>query len=134
MSRRRPLAVGTLLSLLAFGCGPAPVRGVEPGGDGDADFDPDQIPEVSDEVCGDGVDNDLDGRAEEDCPCAPMTDMACFMGPARSRGVGACLDGTMTCRGDESTEWGSYGECVGSVGPVEEAISEAVTPPMRPRL
>lgn len=122
MSRRRPLALCTLLSLLGTaGCGPAPVRGVGVDGDADADVDPgDGLPDVSEERCGDGVDNDLDGRAEEDCPCAPMTDTACFMGPASARGVGACLDGTMTCRGDESTEWGSYGECVGSVGPSPE--------------
>ncbi|MBI2895609.1 MAG: hypothetical protein HYY06_18780 [Deltaproteobacteria bacterium] len=88
-------------------------------GAGDPGDLPDE-PAWSDEVCGDGNDNDQDGRAEEDCPCTPQQSLGCYLGPQGTRGVGACVEGTQVCRGDEATEFGSFGECVGAVGPSPE--------------
>ena len=48
------------------------------------------------------------------CPCSPAGATArCWTGPATSRGVGACRDGTTTCtaRGEFST----WGPCLGEV-------------------
>ena len=46
----------------------------------------------SPEFCGDGVDNDCDGAAEEMCLCVPGTSRLCA-----GSSVGACSPGTQTC-------------------------------------
>ena len=74
----RSLSVWTLFGLLlALGaCAPANRRtggteDIPPDDQGeDDDGDGTREPVWNDEVCGDGNDNDQDGHAEEDCPCA----------------------------------------------------------------
>ncbi len=62
------------------------------------------------EECGDGVDNDCDGERDEGCgDCTPGETKRC------GRDVGTCRQGTRTCRAE-----GTWGPCVGSVGPEEE--------------
>jgi hypothetical protein len=92
---------------------------VEPEGtDGDADGDGDVTDdggppprECVDERCGDGLDNDCDGIADEDCFCVPGEVGSCFTGDPRRRGIGICRDGTMVCEG--TGEFGLWGPCEG---------------------
>ncbi len=71
------------------------------------------------ETCGNGLDDDCNGKVDDGCPCQPGRVGPCFRGPPSARGVGLCADGTMTCFG--SGEFGSWGECTGDVVPVAEA-------------
>jgi len=68
------------------------------------------------DVCGDGVDSDCDGTADDGCVCAPGAAAACYDGPAGTVGVGVCAAGTMTCNADGS----AYGPCQGAVTPTTE--------------
>ncbi|MEZ4401632.1 MAG: MopE-related protein [Kofleriaceae bacterium] len=67
------------------------------------------------EVCGNGVDDNCDGRVDEDCLCTPGAVQACFNGPPGRRHVGACVDGQQTCTG--SGEFAVWGPCVGGIAP-----------------
>ena len=62
------------------------------------------------EVCGDNLDNDCDGSADEDCECDP--DDLAICGTTED---GVCQQGLQTCEGD-----GTWGDCVGNVEPIEE--------------
>lgn len=67
-----------------------------------------EIKSAAKEICGDGLDNDCDGKVDEsDAGCV------CTNGKTQKCGtdVGACVAGTQTC---SSNKWGS---CVGEVGP-----------------
>jgi hypothetical protein len=57
----------------------------------------------------DTLDNDCDGRTDEDCACGDGEQQACGLN------VGACRPGTQTC------ENGVWGECRGATGPAEES-------------
>jgi hypothetical protein len=73
-----------------------------------------------DEVCGNGIDDDCDGSADEGCACTVGTDTSCYETPTGeplggSAGVGRCRAGTATCT---MTAGGSgLGPCVGAIGP-----------------
>ncbi len=77
-------------------------------------------PGPSDGVCGNGLDDNGDGRIDEGCPCYPGERQPCFDGPPSSRNLGACTDGWMQCQGDVGT-WG--GVCLGAVLPSEEVCN-----------
>ncbi len=70
------------------------------------------------EICGNGLDDNCDGRIDEGCPCTPGAVQPCFQGPPGKRNIGGCTDGTQTCIG--SAEFGSWDVCVGSIGPSPE--------------
>ncbi|MCD6590609.1 MAG: hypothetical protein J7K72_01410 [Candidatus Aenigmarchaeota archaeon] len=63
----------------------------------------------SEEICGDGIDNDCDGAIDESCECD-------VVGKTKECGtdVGECKKGVQTCTDD------GWGPCVGSVGPQPE--------------
>lgn len=118
-------------ALVLAGCLPLlwaclqPVRQPPAGGGGPTpadDDDPGKFdrPEASDEVCGDGLDNDRNGEAEEGCPCSPGDVIDCYLGTEETRLVGICDSGTQECTGDPATEFGSWGPCTGSVLPEVE--------------
>ena len=69
------------------------------------------------DVCGNGLDDDCDKLADEDCLCVPNQAEPCYSGPDGSVGVGICTAGTATCDSTGS----ALGACVGQVvpGPVE---------------
>lgn len=108
---------------------PGTVASGDAGGDGDADADADGDADplgcedvvddgcVADEVCGDGLDNDCNGQADEGCECENGATQACFVGPPGRREVGGCVDGTQVCHGFEFTEWTA---CEGGIVPETE--------------
>ena len=67
----------------------------------------------------DGLDDDCDGSVDEGCPCVSGAVQRCFLGPPARRGVGACVDGTQTCK--RGVEFAAYwGECTGGIWPSQE--------------
>ena len=68
---------------------------------------------ASPEQC-DGLDNDCNGRVDD--AIAPR---ACYTGPANTRAVGACRDGTQYCAG------GTFTACMGQVLPSAERCNLA---------
>jgi hypothetical protein len=71
------------------------------------------------EVCGDGVDNDCNGRVDDGCECTLGASRPCYAGPAGTQNVGACRDGRQTCIAGPSggTTWDI---CRGWMGPTAE--------------
>ena len=67
----------------------------------------------------DGLDNDCDGRVDNDmqCDCTLGAARSCFVGPYGRRNMGACRSGIQHCVGEEFTHWGP---CEDSQGPSEE--------------
>lgn len=51
------------------------------------------------ELCGNGVDDDCNGKVDDGCPCTPGAVQACFRGLPAQRNVGTCSDGVQTCVG-----------------------------------
>jgi hypothetical protein len=65
---------------------------------------------VRTEACGNGIDDDANGRIDDGCPCGPGQTQACFGGALATREVGACEDGIQTCRATPGSEWGDWGD------------------------
>lgn len=76
------------------------------------------------ETCNDGLDNNDDGRVDEDCACEAAATQSCYPGPASTRNVGACSDGTQHC--DVSGEFTQWSDCSGAVTPVAEECNDDV--------
>jgi hypothetical protein len=74
------------------------------------------------DTCGDGLDTDCDGFADEDCVCAPGTSASCYDGPAGTDGVGTCLAGAQVCNADGT----AYGACTGAVTPVADTCGDGL--------
>ncbi|HUQ06656.1 MAG TPA: MopE-related protein [Kofleriaceae bacterium] len=72
------------------------------------------------DVCGDNLDNDCDGVADDGCICVPSSQTACYSGPAGTAGVGVCAVGVQTCSADGRSE----GQCVGAVLPGPEVCGD----------
>jgi hypothetical protein len=73
---------------------------------------------VLDNGHGNGLDDDCNGKIDDGCNCIPGEVQPCFAGPPGKRGIGGCTDGTETCEGAQ--EFGTWGACVGSIGPSPE--------------
>ncbi|MCB9529157.1 MAG: hypothetical protein H6701_12385 [Myxococcales bacterium] len=61
----------------------------------------------------DGIDDDCDGRLDEDADGAPLS-RACYPGPVGTLDIGRCAAGVQSCAA------GRYGACVGAVVPAAE--------------
>ena len=72
------------------------------------------------ERCGNGIDDNMDGKIDEGCPCAVGATQKCYRGSVTTRGVGACHDGTQTCAIAAGAAIGSWGDCTGDEGPQTE--------------
>jgi hypothetical protein len=68
------------------------------------------------EVCGNGLDDDCDGDADEPvhCPACPSSPVACYEASPGTLDIGACRAGVRECRD------GSLGACAGQVLPSVE--------------
>ncbi len=66
----------------------------------------------TDELCGNGADDDCDGMVDEGCACSPGAVQSCFAGPPGRRRVGACVDGAQSCGSS-----GVWNPCHGGVLP-----------------
>jgi len=102
----------------------------DPGGESDAglpavgvDAGPGVTPAETD-LCGNGLDDDIDGVIDDGCSCAAGATQSCYPGYASELGAGPCARGTQTCAG--SAEFGSWGACEGAVTPVAEVCDDGV--------
>jgi len=100
-----------ILIFCLFGVGAACAAGQEDGPDDGTGGGT----TCTEEVCGDGLDNDCDGEADEDCPCSPGNEQDCYTGSAATVNVGVCRLGTQEC-----TDEGTWGSCQGDITPSEE--------------
>jgi hypothetical protein len=118
MGRRTPRIASALWLLLLSAC--TATNTVGSRGDGGPLPDRGPVAPRADE-CGNGLDDDLNGRIDDGCPCGVGELQACFAGEAASRGVGACADGIQTCTVG-GVEWGDWGDapCVGGTTPSAE--------------
>lgn len=70
------------------------------------------------DICDDGLDNDGNGRADDECVCIPGATQQCFLGAPGLAGHGPCAYGTQRCEGEG--EFGIWGPCEGSGAPQRE--------------
>ncbi len=73
------------------------------------------------ETCGNGLDDDCNGMADDVCACVPGTVQDCFLGPPARQRVGACQGGTQRCEG--TGEFGRWGACQGGISPGAEVCN-----------
>jgi hypothetical protein len=71
------------------------------------------------EICGNGVDDDCDGFADEGC-AATAGRQACWTGPLEARGAGTCKDGV------QMDVDGTWGPCAGEVLPGPEKCGDGL--------
>jgi hypothetical protein len=71
------------------------------------------------EDCTTKADESCDGKINEGCLCFPGDVAPCYTGPAATKNVGACHDGTQVCQ-PSGLAWGA---CTGEVVPVTEICS-----------
>lgn len=58
------------------------------------------------ETCANGIDDDLDGLIDEECPCVAGATQRCFTGPEHHAGIGTCAFGAQRCLATASgTAW-----------------------------
>jgi len=104
------------VALLLLGCASGAVRSESDGGvvpPGEAGIA---------ETCGNGLDDDRDGVADDGCSCLPGSTQSCFTGDPALPGRGVCKTGTQTCTG--VGEHGQWAGCDGEVGPGPEACNQ----------
>ncbi len=70
------------------------------------------------EACDNGLDDDSDGRVDEDCTCSPGAEQRCYVADPSFAGVGACVLGRQRCISD--FEFGEWDICLGSGTPGDE--------------
>lgn len=73
--------------------------------------------------CGNGIDDDLNGRIDDGCWCGTGDVQSCFSGPYPGRGVGACQEGVQHCDVQEFGDWGAF-TCTGQVLPSEDLCDD----------
>lgn len=76
------------------------------------------------EVCGNGMDDDDNGRIDEGCACTPGESRPCFPGLPELANVGACRPGTQLC--DQNFEFPQWGDCTGAILPTREVIDNDI--------
>jgi hypothetical protein len=69
------------------------------------------------------LDDDCDGRVDEDCACTEGDEVPCYRGPPETRGVGACRAGSARCTRSAGAA-PSFGACHGDVAPAPETCAD----------
>src|SRR5207247_1033073 len=70
------------------------------------------------EICSNGIDDDCNGRVDENCSCMPGTVQPCFGGPPGRRHIGICRDGLQICRMS-----GTWANCTGDTRPGDDVCN-----------
>jgi hypothetical protein len=112
--RSAPIAIFLLVLPVMAGCPDSAKEGVGGGGT------PNAV-----ESCGDGLDNDGNGRVDEGCPCTSGQTQACWPGPPDQRNQGACHDGIQTCGGGD-IEFIEWGPCEGATLPGSDSAGDGL--------
>ncbi|MBO7126012.1 hypothetical protein J6W78_00525 [bacterium] len=73
----------------------------------------------------DGLDNDCDGIVDEGCFCEVGQTQSCFTGEPNKRNIGICQDGMQTCEVGPDGKTGTWGDCVGAIGPKRDICDNA---------
>ncbi len=73
--------------------------------------------------CGNGVDDDQNGRIDDGCWCGTGDVQSCFSGPYPGQGIGACRNGMQTCDVQEFGDWGAFA-CTGQTLPSAELCDD----------
>lgn len=133
----QPASVFAVASLLYVGCSlpatgepPAESKSGAPESTSPAGSkssgDPTTIPVAPNDrdVCGNGVDDNGDGRIDEDCACTVGAVQPCWPGAADRRGVGNCHDGQQTCVA--VGEFGAWSVCQDYVVPADDVRQNGV--------
>ena len=94
-----------------------PVEEVGPDAPMNGDLSIEKAPPAV-EICGNGLDDDADGKVDEGCSCPQGGMQQCYPSPRRLAGVGLCAAGKQACMGDQ--EFGSWGPCENAVTPAPE--------------
>jgi hypothetical protein len=113
------------------GTGGAGTGGAGTGGSGACGGDPPPNDQPIPEVCGNGLDDDLNGFVDEKCDCAVGQSQPCFGGYPSQANNPLCVKGTQQCTG--TAEFHGWGPCTGwqcgSPPPQEEECPPLPTPP-----
>src|SRR5689334_16179003 len=91
--------------------GGAPGTGASSGASGNSACNPAPDTPVP-EVCGNGLDDDLNGFVDENCICTGSVSQPCFNGPPSQANAPNCHKGTQTCSG--ASEFPAWRACEGS--------------------
>jgi hypothetical protein len=80
------------------------------------------------EVCGNGLDDNGNGLADEGCPCTLAATQTCFVGDPKKAGVGSCKLGTQTCKsvGPSELTMLVWGPCEGQGSSQAEVCVDGV--------
>ncbi len=73
--------------------------------------------------CGNGIDDDQNGRIDDGCWCGTGDVQSCFSGPYPGQGIGACRNGMQTCDVQEFGDWGAFA-CTGQTLPSAELCDD----------
>lgn len=91
-------------------------------------IEPECLPAIDSEytsgLCN-GLDDDCDGKVDEDCPCKAGEVQACFSGPRNFKNIGTCKEGVQTCIVTLESEFGTWGDCVGEIKPSADVCDNA---------
>ncbi|TAK32776.1 MAG: hypothetical protein EPO40_01740 [Myxococcaceae bacterium] len=80
-----------------------------------------QVLPARDEVCGNSLDDDCNGSVDDGCAtCSAERSVACYSGPASTRGVGVCGDGVQDCTA------GRPGACRSEILPQRENCLDGI--------
>jgi hypothetical protein len=76
------------------------------------------------EICGNGLDDDANGRVDDTCACIPGTSQRCYPRERAEAERMPCAWGIQGCEGEG--EFGTWTECVGAVTPTEEVCGDGI--------
>ncbi len=80
------------------------------------------------DTCGNGIDDDGNGKVDEDCACKAGDTQKCFVGVVAQAGIGACKMGSQSCVTEASQgefKLNTWGPCTGYGKPSAELCNSA---------